>query len=97
MIWLNNANADQLPANFDFYDLLKEPEIVSSYESCLSVLKYYNAMKSSSSQSSSSEESYSSEESSSEESSSKKNSSGENLLINSDDDHIDRDEGRKDV
>ena len=61
--WLGRANVDQLPANFSFYDLLKEPRIVSSFESCLNALKHYNSMKSSSSQfSSSSEESNSSSE-----------------------------------
>lgn len=59
--WLAGANADQLPANFNFYDLLNRSEIVSSFERCVSELKYYNSIKSSSSQfSSSSEESSSS-------------------------------------
>ena len=73
--WWPSANI--LPANFDFYELLKESRVVEGYKYCLEYLKEYNAMKSSSSQSSSSGVSSSSEESSSslEESSSSDESS----------------------
>lgn len=63
LTWLADANSDQLPANFNFDDLLNRSEIVSSFERCVSELKYYNSIKSSSSQfSSSSGESSSSSE-----------------------------------